>query len=81
MRRTCCGLCSRAWTHERRPPADRARVVARSRQAIVGPLYKAEQELETATTRTAINAAAKKLTRVKAELKRLQAEVSASSGV
>jgi hypothetical protein len=33
--------------------------------------------LELATTRTALDAAAKKLMRAKAELKRLQAEVSA----
>ena len=40
-------------------------------------LREAERELEAATTRMALNAAAKKLMRAKAELKRLQAEVSA----
>ena len=39
-------------------------------------LREAEHELEPATTRTALDAAAKKLMRVKAELKRLQAEAS-----
>jgi hypothetical protein len=37
-------------------------------------LREAEQELEAATTRTAVNAAAKKLQRTKAELKQLEAE-------
>jgi hypothetical protein len=36
-----------------------------------------ERELDTATTRTAQEAAAKKFMRAKAELKRVQAEVSA----
>jgi hypothetical protein len=36
-----------------------------------------ESEPNAATTRTALDAAAKKLMRAKAELKRLQAEVSA----
>ena len=40
-------------------------------------LREAERELDAATTRTALDAAAKKLMRAKAELKRLQAEVSA----
>jgi hypothetical protein len=37
-------------------------------------LREAERELDAAITRTALNAAAKKLMRAKAELKRLQAE-------
>jgi hypothetical protein len=37
----------------------------------------ARRELDAATTRTALGAAAKKFIRAKAELKRLQAEVSA----
>ena len=40
-------------------------------------LREAERELEAATTRTVLDAAAKKLMRAKAELKRLEAEVSA----
>ena len=40
-------------------------------------LRNAEQELDAATTRTALDAAAKKLMRAKAELKRLQAEATA----
>jgi hypothetical protein len=40
-------------------------------------LREAERELEAATGKTTMNAAAKKLMRAKAELKRLQAEVSA----
>jgi hypothetical protein len=40
-------------------------------------LREAERELDAATTRTALDAAAKKFMRAKAELKRLQAEVSA----
>ena len=40
-------------------------------------LREAERELDAATTRTALDAAAKKLMRAKAELKRLQAEVLA----
>jgi hypothetical protein len=40
-------------------------------------LREAERELDAATTRTALDAAAKKLMRAKAELKRAQAEVSA----
>jgi hypothetical protein len=39
-------------------------------------LREAERELHAASTRTALDAAAKKLMRAKAELKRLQAEVS-----
>jgi hypothetical protein len=41
-------------------------------------LREAERELDAATTRTALDAAAKKLMRAKATLKRLQAEVSAN---
>jgi hypothetical protein len=37
-------------------------------------LYEAERELDAATTRTALNAASKKLMRAKAELKRFEAE-------
>jgi hypothetical protein len=37
-------------------------------------LREAERELEAATTRTAVNTAAKKLQRAKAELKALEAE-------
>lgn len=45
-------------------------------------LRKAEQELDAAATRTAINAAAKKLQLAKAELKRLQqAPTHQASGV
>jgi hypothetical protein len=40
-------------------------------------LREAERELDAATTRTALDAAARKLMRAKAELKRLQAESSA----
>jgi hypothetical protein len=40
-------------------------------------LREAERELDAATTRTALDAAARKLMRAKAELKRLQAEASA----
>lgn len=40
-------------------------------------LKEAERELDAATTRTALDAAAKKLMRVKAELKLRQVEVSA----
>ena len=40
-------------------------------------LREAERELDAATTRTALDTAAKKLMRTKAELKRLQAEISA----
>jgi hypothetical protein len=40
-------------------------------------LREADRELDAATTRTALEAAAKKLMRAKVELKRLQAEVSA----
>jgi hypothetical protein len=40
-------------------------------------LREAERALEAATTRANLDAAAKKLMRAKAELKRLQAEVSA----
>jgi hypothetical protein len=40
-------------------------------------LREAERDLDAATRRTALAAAAKKLMRAKAELKRLQAEVSA----
>ena len=48
---------------------------ARESQArLQAALREAEAELEAATTRTAINAAAKKLQRVKAELKRLGEE-------
>jgi hypothetical protein len=39
-------------------------------------LREAQRELDAATTRTALDAAAKKLMRAKAELKRLQAEAS-----
>jgi hypothetical protein len=39
-------------------------------------LREAERELDAATTRTALDAVAKKLMRAKAEVKRLQAEVS-----
>jgi hypothetical protein len=40
-------------------------------------LREAEHEFEAATTRRTLDAAAKKLMRAKAELKRLQAETSA----
>jgi hypothetical protein len=40
-------------------------------------LREAKRELDAATTRAALDAAAKRLMRAKAELKRLQAEVSA----
>ena len=40
-------------------------------------LCEAERELDAATTRTALDTAAKKLMRAKAELKRLHAEASA----
>ena len=40
-------------------------------------IREAERELDAATRRTALDAAAKKFMRAKAELKRLQAEVSA----
>jgi hypothetical protein len=39
-------------------------------------LREAERELDAATTRTALDAAAKRLMRAKAELKRLQVKVS-----
>jgi hypothetical protein len=39
-------------------------------------LREAERELDAATTRTTLDVAAKKFMRAKAELKRLQAEVS-----
>jgi hypothetical protein len=39
-------------------------------------LREAEREVDAATTRTALHAAAKKFVRAKAELKRLQAEAS-----
>jgi hypothetical protein len=44
-------------------------------------LREAERELDAATTRSALDAAAKKLMRAKAKLKRLGADASASSGV
>jgi hypothetical protein len=40
-------------------------------------LREAERELDAAPTRTALNAAAKKLMRAKAELKRLEGQVRA----
>ena len=43
-------------------------------------LREAERELDAATTRTALDAAAKKFMRATAELKRPQAEVSAQFG-
>jgi beta-glucosidase-like glycosyl hydrolase len=56
---------------------DRAYVAGMDLKLWQKALRDAERELEAATTRMTLDAAAKRLMRAKAELKRLQAEISA----